>query len=149
MNLEEYAALHPETQQAPEEQQASTAKSLFERKEEIEEADRLKESILQQLQEGNAPEFILYPAIKAIGLLSADREWTEAARLILDKLYGDMAQKSLFVDEVAVKGRRLEALRKEYAAKNINGVKRALKGCERLDMLLRQAIVEIEELEGQ
>ena len=59
--LEEYAAQHP--QQEPERERqaiADTARSYQDRQQEREAVEQLKASIAQQMQEGNAPQYILY-----------------------------------------------------------------------------------------
>lgn len=91
--LAEYAAQHP--QQEPErERQAidETARSYREQMQEREQVEGLKASILQQLEQGNAPETILYTALRAIGILTHDAAWTEAAKQTLDSVYADLAQ---------------------------------------------------------
>lgn len=148
--LKEYAAQHP--QQEPErerEQMRSTTEAIKDRQQEREQAERLKESILQQLEQGNAPESILYTAIKVIGLLSSDPGFAEAGQRCLDAVYADLAQQSLLVDNAAVAAHRLETMRHDYNKKLKTSLTRQLNGYRRIADALLKALQAVDEVEPQ
>jgi len=139
--LEEYAAQHP--QQEPERERqaiAETAQTYRERQQEREQAEQLKASILQQLEQGNAPQYILYTAIKAIGILTHDAEWAEAGRQTLDTVYADLAQQSLLTDNAAIAAQRLDTMQAEYNDKLRRQLQRNLNGYRRIEKALTEAL---------
>ena len=118
MKLSEYAADHPQEQPVPErEQTAATADIIRERQQEQAEAERLKQSIAWQLEKGEPPQNILYPAIKAIGILSHDAAWAEAAQATLDGVWADLAQQSLFINADETAAARLQEQQQAYLDK--------------------------------
>ena len=139
--LEEYAAQHP--QQEPErERQAieETARSDGEQMQERETVEGLKASILQQLEQGNAPETILYTALRAIGILTHDEQWTEAGKQTLDKVYADLAQQSFLTDNAAIAAQRLDTMQAEYNDKLRRQLQRNLNGYRRIEKALTEAL---------
>lgn len=147
MTLEEYARLHPcqETSEQGNDLQQS-AKSYRERKQERFEIDELKTGIISQLEQGNAPQFILYTAIHAIGLLTNDPEWEEAAAGHLDHVYGDLAQESLFNDRAAIAAKRLDDLSTQYRERLAKQLKNQAYGYQRVKRALDEAIAAVEAL---
>ena len=116
--LSDYAAQHPQEQPAPErEQTQATADVIRERQQEQAEAERLKESIARQLSKGEPPQNILYPAIKAIGILTHDAAWAEAAAATLDGVWKDLAQQSLFINADETAAERLQTMQQDYLDK--------------------------------
>ena len=147
-SLAEYAAQHPAAA-PPADNATAAARSYREQQEEREKAELLKESIAQQLQQGNAPELVLYTAIKAIGLLSADEEWAAACNAILDSVYADLAQQSLLVDTAAAAAARLEKTKTTYTEKTRTQLQRSYNGCKRLSDALKEALQAIDDIAQQ
>ena len=117
-SLSEYAAQHPQEQPAPErEQTTATADIIRERQQEQAEAERLKQSITRQLEKGEPPQAILYSAVKAIGILSHDAAWAEAAQATLDGVWADLAQQSLFINADETAAARLQEQQQAYIDK--------------------------------
>lgn len=133
LSLAEYAAQHPqhEPEATPE-----PARSYREQMQEREKVDGLKESILQQLEQGNAPETILYAAIRAIGILTNDTEWTEAGRAALNSVYA--GQESLLADNSAA--HRREQMQADYNSKLRRQLTRQLNGYRRIESALQDAL---------
>ncbi len=149
-SLEEYAAQHP--QQEPERERqaiAETARSYQDRQQERESVEQLKASIAQQLQEGNAPQYILYAALRAIGILTHDAEWAEAQKQILDSIYADLAQQSLLTDEAAVSAARLDAMQTQYNDRLRRQLTTQLNGYRRIEKALQEALQAVNALEPQ
>lgn len=147
ISLADYAAQHP--QQEPQEQQAAASRSYHDAQQERAEVEQLKESIAQQLQAGTAPEYILYPALKAIGILTLDSAWTEATTKALESVYADLAQQSLLVDAATVAAHRLEAMQAQYKDKARRQLTAQLNGCLRLEKTLQEALRAVDALEPQ
>lgn len=145
-SLEEYARQHP--QQAPEEQPAAeTMGSYLQEIKDKEAVEQLKAGMLQQLENGNEPQFVLYTAIKAIGILTHDKEFAEAGKRALDAVYGDLAQQSLLTDNAAIAMQRLEERRAEYNEKMRRELNRNLAGYRRLEQALKDALKTIDILD--
>lgn len=148
-SLTEYAEQHP--QQVPErerEQMHRTAETIKDRQQEREQAERLKDSILQQLEQGNAPQYILYTALKAIGLLTRDPDFTEAGQGYLDSVYSDLAQQALFTDNAAIAARRLEQMQADYTGRTKADLRRRLNHTRRITEALNAALQEVDLLES-
>lgn len=153
IGLFEYAQQNPGTQEPPQEAAAirETAQTYRDRQERQQDVDRLKTSIMQQLEQGNAPQLILYTAVKAIGTATSDPEFTETATGYLDRVYGDLMQESFLTDNAAVAAQRLEDQRAEYMAKLRRQLDRNLKGIAKLDRAMqeaREAIAAFDDLPG-
>lgn len=149
-SLEEYAKQHP--QQEPEQERqaiASTAKTYRERQQERETVDQLKASIMQQLEQGNEPQFILYTALKAIGLLTHDEQWAEAGQKTLDNVYADLAQQSFLTDNAAIAAARLDTMQTAYNEKLRRQLKSQLNGYRRIEKALQEALQAVNALEPQ
>ncbi len=149
-SLAEYAAQHP--QQEPERERqaiAETARSYQDRQQEREAVEQLKASIAQQLQEGNAPQYILYAALRAIGILTHDTEWAEAQKRILDSIYADLAQQSLLTDDAAIAAARLDAMQTQYNDKLRRQLTTQLNGYRRIEKALQEALQAVNALEPQ
>ncbi len=147
ISLSEYAAQHPQQEPEPEFTQIGAVGAFKERQQERDQAEQLKESILHQLQQGNTPETILYTAIRAIGLLSQDREFAETGQRYLDSLYADLEQQSLLTDNAAVAARRLEQKQRDYNKRLRNSLNRHLKGYQRIAEALEQALEAVDNLD--
>lgn len=149
-SLEEYAAQHP--QQEPERERQSiqeAAKTYQDRRQERERIEQLKASIMRQLEQGNAPQYILYTAIKAIGLLTQDAAWTEAAQKTLDSVYADLAQQSFLTDNAAIAAQRLETMQTDYNDKLRRQLTRQLNGYRRIEKALQEALQAVNAIEPQ
>ena len=136
-SLAEYAAEHP--QQLPD-QDREAARVYQDQAQAREEIGRLKASILYQLEQGNAPQYILYPALKAIGMLTNDPDFTASGIQILDSIYADLAQESLLIDELAAASERLERMQAEYNSKLERQLERSLNGYRRIEHGLTEAL---------
>lgn len=117
--LFDFAQQNPDIQAPQQEAQAirDTAQTYRDRQERQEKLNQLKAGILQQLEQGDAPQLILYTALKAIGIATADNEWTETATGYLDSIYSDLMQESFIDDNAATAAKRLEEKRAEYVDK--------------------------------
>lgn len=117
--LFDYAQQNPDIQEPQQEARAirETAQTYRDQQERQEELDRLKRNILQQLEQGDEPQFILYTALRAIGTATNDDEWTATAKGHLDSVYGDLMQESFAVDNAAIAAERLHKKRHEYTEK--------------------------------
>lgn len=146
MNLEEYAAQHP--QQKPTQGPAETAQTYHDRLEERAQIDKLKLSISRQLKEGNEPQYILYTAIKAIGILTKDPEWFAEGEAALDAVYADIAQESLLTDRAAIAAQRLDAMQGDYNRKLRAQAQRQLAGYKKIEGALKEVLRALNELEN-
>lgn len=150
ISLSEYAAQHPQEEPERERQQMQEiAATIKDRQQEREQAAQLKESILQQLEQGNAPEYILYTAIKAIGLLSNDPGFIEAGQRCLDSVYSDLAQQSLITDNEAIAAHRLEQMQSEYIRKARASLTRQLNGSKRISDAIEKALQAIKDIDPE
>lgn len=140
-SLAEYAAQNPQPE-PPQERQAvaHAARSYNDQIAERDQAERLKASIAQQLQEGEAPQYILYSALRAIGLLTHDAAWAEAQQKTLDGVYSDLAQQSLLTDNAAIAAARLDAMQTEYKEKLRRQLQRQIGGYKRIARALNEAL---------
>ena len=150
LSLEEYARLHPQEQpQREREAMAAQAETLHDRQQRREDADRLKEVILQQLEKGQDPQTVLYTALQCIGLLSNDTEWAEAGQKCLDKVFSDLAQQSLLIDNEAVAAQRLDTMQSQYNDKLRRQLNRQLAGYRRIETALREALAAVNDLDPE
>lgn len=149
IGLLEYAAKHP-AQEPPQERQAieTTARTYREQQEAQDTAAALKESIAQQIKQGNEPQYILYAALKAIGLLTNDPEWAEAQQRRLDTVYADLAQQSLFMNNAAIAAERLEKMQGDYIDRMRRQLTKSLSGYRRIEKALTEALQAVNEAES-
>ena len=149
MNLRQYAELHPVPEPEEERQAAEDAAAIIDRRQrEQEEAERLKESISNQLDEGYFPQNVLYTALKLIGLLSHDQDWGEAQQAKIDKVYAGLEQQNFFIDNQAVAAKRLQDAQQEYNAKLRRQINRNIAQYVKIESQLRGIIKALDELEG-
>lgn len=147
-SLEQYAAENPTAEPEQERQQREQiTKDYQERKLNRLEVDRLKEGILSQLKQGTAPQYILYPALKAIGILTADEAWTKQGQSILDNIYEDLGQQSFLVDNEAVAAARLEEMQREYNRKLKKQTEAQLMKYRVIERALNDTLKAVKELE--
>ena len=139
MSLEEYAKAHP--QEVPEQPEIEeTARTYHELRQERQTAEQLKNIIAGQLLTGNDPQYILYVAVQAIGILSHDEKWADDQKKLLDAAYGDILQMSLFSDSAAAEAEKLKALQLEYIEKQRRQIRRQINGCKRIAYALDEAL---------
>ena len=100
----------------------------------------MKASITRQLEKGEAPQAVLYTAIQAIGILSRDPEWADAAKAALDSVWEDLSQQSLFLNTDEAAAARLQAQQREYTAKLQRQLKRQLDKIRQLEQALKAAL---------
>jgi chemotaxis protein histidine kinase CheA len=149
-SLAEYAAQNP--QQEPEREREAmhqTAETVKDRQQERERAAQLMQSIQTQLEQGNAPQTILYTAITAIGLLAHDEAWAAAAQTSLDTVYADLAQQSLLVNEATIAAQRLEKMQEDYNEKLRRQLTRQLSGYQRIAKGLNEALDALNQLDPE
>ena len=109
--------------------------------------EELKNCISEEILAGVDPENILYSAIQAIGIMTNDPAWTEAQLTILDRLYNDFRQQSLFVSDEVVKARRLETMQREYNGKLRKQLQRQLTGYRRIERALTEALQAVNDID--
>lgn len=145
MSLEELAAQQP--QQDTEPPIMNQAVSPYrDQIQEREQAEELKDSILQQLKQSSAPEVTLYTAVQAIGVLTHDAEWEQAVEQALDAVYNSLAQQSFLMasaNTMAAQARRAET---QYMEREIRDLKRGLVKTERLKKTFQEALQAVERL---
>lgn len=139
--LFDYAAENREPAELPPaETDVRDASKIYRAQQERRESvERIKTSILQQLERGNAPELVLYSAIRAIGIATADEDFTRQASGYLDQVYGDLLQGSFLQDNVAVAAARLEELRSSYLDKLRSSIERQQRQVAKLSIALQEA----------
>lgn len=141
MSLEEYAAQNP--MEEPEEERRGRERinrTIKERQEIADKAEYYKDSIAEQLDGGNAPQYILYTAIKCIGLLTDDDEWAEEQANILDSVYEDLAQECIHIDTAAVEMFRLKTKKAEFHKRVRGHLSKDLSACNKLQQALEKAL---------
>lgn len=113
------------------------------------EAEKLKETITRQLEAGQEPQIILYTALKAIGLLTHDPAFTEAATGKIDAVYSDLAQQSFIQDNNAIAQARLETMQRDYNDKLRRSINRQLAGYRRVEKALQEVLQAVDATEPQ
>lgn len=107
------------------------------------------ERITQQIIEGDAPEIILYRAIRCIGCLIHDTDWAETCQGMLDQIYDDLMQQNLEADAAAEGRARLEARAKEASEKTRKQLERRIRDHTRLVEDLTKALSTLNGIEPQ
>lgn len=148
--LFDYAAQNP-AQDAPQVQEAitDTANAYQLAQERAQQALQLKEGIAQQIREGNAPQYILYAAVEAIGLLTNDAAWTQAQQEQLNKVYADLAQQSFIVNNEAIAAARLEKMQKDYNKRLRAQLAKQLQGYRQITAGLTDALRALDNIDPQ
>lgn len=136
--LFDYAEAHPEQAQAA--QEAPGVLETRQHWQNVEKIREIKESISRQIEQGQAPQDILYNAIRAVGLLSNDPEWSERQREALGRVYPEIEQESLFVDREAQAAQRRETKIQDFIDKTRRQLNRQLKSCQSLQKTLEAAL---------
>ena len=114
-------------QEAPDLEDQRPAEGMekyIQRRADLEHAKELMQSIDAQLQQGTPPQYVLYTALRVIGLLSGNTAWEDQQRAKLDTIYKDLAQESLFADNAATAEARLDDQRAQYIDKTRRKLKR-------------------------
>ena len=148
-SLAEYAAQNPQEMPPQERTARAEAKTIADRRQEWQEAERLKDSIARQIESGTAPQTILYTALSCIGLLTTDKEWTEATQTGLDTVYADLAQLSLLEDNAALERERLQKMQTEYSEKLRQDVRRKINGLNKVQRALYAVLDAVEEIDPE
>lgn len=140
--LFKYAAMNPATADPipTTKQQRDGMDSYIQRQADIDKARELMQSIDAQLQQGSPPQYVLYTALRCIGLLTGAKAWEDTQRERLDTIYADLAQASLFTDNEALALQRLEDQKQAFTLKTIRKLKRTLHECETMSNFLRDTI---------
>ena len=146
MTLKEYAMAHPEIEPSEWHNAAEQVIAYKTETERMQKAAELKEIILAQLDQGGTPEYVLHTAIRAIGILTEDPEWAITANGYIERVYADLQQQHLFVDNASLAAERHEEIHREYIGK----VRKRLETCEKdykkLQKALTDAITAINEM---
>lgn len=148
-SLAEYAAQNPQEQPLHEQQARDAAKGIAERREELEQAERLKASIAQQIEKGNDPQTILYTALSCIGLYSCDPGWASVTQAALDKVYADLAQLSFTIDNAQVERERLERMQEEYNRKLRGAIRKQIRGYDQISRALYAVLDAVEAIDPE
>lgn len=111
------------------------------------EAEKLKENILQELEAGKDPQIILYTALKTIGILTNDPEFTEKTQGKLDGIYKDLAQLSFIEDNDKKAQERLDKMQADYNDKVRRSVKRQLNAYKKVQSALYEVLDAIDNTE--
>ena len=150
-SLADYAAANPLPEQPNGEREAmaAAAKTMQERAAERETAEQLKQSVLNQLEQGNEPQIILYTALKCIGLLTNDPEYISTGTGLLDTVWADLAQQSFIQDNAAIAAERLETMQTEYNKKLRSSINRQLSGYRRIERALNEALTALNDMEPE
>lgn len=146
-SLAEYAAQNPMPE--PQRMEAAPAQTYHDRQQQAAKIAQYKELILKQLTSGKEPEITLYTALTAIGLLTDDAEWTEAAQGALNSVYADLAQQSLLADNAAEAAHRLEQMQADYNDKLRRQLTRQLNGYKRIERALQEALQAVDATEQE
>lgn len=145
ISLAEYAAQHPQEEPA---QQAAPIRTYREAAQDRETVEQIKAGISQQLAQGNAPQYILYSALRAIGILTQDQAWAEAGIAALDSVYADLAQQSMLAEESSAAADRLAQMQADYCQKTRRQIRQSLTKLEKLQRALTEAERAINALDG-
>lgn len=142
MSLEEYARRNPVQEESPRDRQEmqQIATEYKERQQEIADAQRLKESLSLQLQQGNEPRYILYTALELISALTRDDEWIEAGKAYLNSIYEGLEQECLHIDTAAVATFRLKRMKVDYNERLKKQLARDLTGYNKIKTKLEEAL---------
>lgn len=95
----------------------NTTRTITDEKELKANVEELKQIIAKRIRQGDYAHFILYTAIKCIGLSTHDPEWTAEQTAALDSLYGDLTQESLFVDGIYKAEERARHQQEDYISR--------------------------------
>ena len=121
--------------------------AYLERRATLDQSKQLMQSIESQLAQGTPPQYVLYAALRLIGLLTGASEWEARQRAALDNVYKDLAQESLFADNAAIAAQRLDDQRREYVSKQRKQFMRQLRGLARMEKALNEAFDALQELD--
>ena len=151
-SLTQYAAENPQEMPAAEREQmhhaATMREQAQERRQEQAQIERLKASIIAQLEQGNAPQYILYTALEAIGTATHDEEFTKTGKQCLDKVYADLAQQSLLTDNAAIAAARIEEMQTSYNDRLRRQLEKQLTGYQKIARGLNDALAALDDLEN-
>lgn len=124
--LFEYAEINPTAAETPQEARrgSDSIDTYHARRAAIDHSKQLMEAIESQLEQGTPPQYVLYTALRLIGLLTGAEEWEQRQRAALDAIYKDLAQESLFADNAATAAARLDEQQAQYIDKTRRKLKR-------------------------
>ena len=154
-SLAQYAAENPQNMPKTEldqlqraaEARAQERLNILDREQRQAKADRLKEIITAQLEEGEPLQHILYSALDAIGILSGDEEWSEAGKKCLSEIYDGLEQQSLLVDNAAIEAQRIEQMRTRYNERLRKQIRQQLSGYRKIERCLNDALSALDGIE--
>ena len=149
-SLFEYAAANPATDPGGlEGEAAATVEAITSEVMRQEQAEELKTSISRQIRQGAAPQYTLYTAVRAIGILTQDSSWTEEQTAKLDEIYNDLRQQSFVVDNEAAAAERREKMQADYLRRVRKRLTSELNGCKRIEKALSAALQAVEGFETE
>lgn len=146
-SLWEYADQNPQQEPQPE-LQAEGRNAWQEAVQNRETVAQIKAGITQQLAQGNEPQYILYSALQAIGILTNDREWMKASMAALDSVYSDLAQQSLLAEESSLAADRLAEQRAAYIQQTRKQLQQNLAKLQKMQEAVIAARAALNLLEG-
>lgn len=130
MNMDEFIARNPactEPDAADLQQNRSAAEQIIDQQQRMELAARKMQTISGQIERGTPPQYILFEAIAAIGLLTNDTDWATENADRLSAIYSDLAQQTLLEDTTATAQQRLRECQEAAAKKTLAEIARQKK----------------------
>lgn len=145
--LEELAKERAPLQEPPEIGGESKAPTFGEIQRQREDAERRKADILEWLKAGEPPQVVLYYAIEALEGFTHDPEWGAECKAVMDKVWADLDQQSIFLDTEAESVKRMEKMRADTNRKTRKRLETSLKEYKKVAAALEEALERVEELE--
>lgn len=151
MTLEEYAAKNGQGNlpDPDREELSATVSAIESERQRAEDAARLKRSILDQLQGGSEVQYILYTALRCIGVLTQDPSFIDQTAAVLSKTYKGIAQRSASLDSVTVKSADLAKKQEDYLDKLRKNTMRKKAELMRLESDVNAVLRELDDLQGR
>lgn len=110
------------------------------------EAAPIKEQIRQEIEAGQAPQLILYQALKVIGILTGDPEFTATTTAKLDTVYKDLEQQALFQNNEKIAQERLAAQQRETNERTRRSLLIQLSKQRKVESAIQEAIKALAEI---
>lgn len=153
--LAEYAAENPMAMPEPEqeqlriagEQQAKREKDRQEIDDYITRLEQSKARIMDMIECGTAPHWVLMRTLSLIGLLTNDNEWSNKGQEIIYSIYGETDQQSLLDDTAREQLQKISEQKQAYKDKMIKQLDRQVAATRKITASLTEAINALEEIE--
>ena len=108
-----------------------------------------KMAIIQQLEQGSAPQFILLTAIRTISLSTHDEEFERVSMESLKAIYGDLEQQSMDTERMAMQVLNLDQAKTDYQDKLQRRLEGELRRYKNIEKSLCDALKEVKRLKGE